>query len=102
MATPQVTAGLAAALEANATLASAEHEMLHNATLDTARAAPDIAESEIGAGVFAVDNLIDGTEPTTSQADAMTDAAETRDEFWRAHSDAQGGWLASLTAGVGA
>lgn len=96
MATPIVAGGLASTLATNATLAASEPGTIHDAITASARPAPNVATSEIGAGVFAMDNLADGTTPETDQTAAMTSTAEQRDSFYEAHSDAQGGWLAGL------
>jgi len=96
MATPVVSGGVGAALEANSTLAGGDHEAVVDAVAETARPAPVLAPAEVGHGVFAVDNTIQGTTPADEQTDILTTAAEQRQLFYEGHSDAQGGWLASL------
>lgn len=96
MATPLVAGGVGGSLASNATLANLNHTDLHDRIRETARPAPDVGTHEIGAGVVGVDTLVSGDAPDTDQSEALTDAALTRDRFYEAHSDAQGGWLASL------
>ncbi len=94
MGAPIVTGNLALALAANSTLAGWNHSRVHAAVLATARFVPNAAAVEAGAGMIAGDNLADGTVPETSQAEAMTAAAEQRDAYYRAFEPE--GWLGGL------
>jgi hypothetical protein len=96
MATPVGSGGVAAALEANSTLGSGDHEAVADAIVETARPTPMLAPAEVGHGVFAVDNTIQGTAPADEQTAVLTTAAAQRQLFYEGHSDAQGGWLADL------
>ncbi|QZP37069.1 S8 family serine peptidase [Halobaculum magnesiiphilum] len=104
MATPEVAGGLLRAMAANASLADATPEEVEAAVQSSAQPAPRLAAVEAGHGLFRADNLADGTTPAESQADSMTDPAQQRDDYYRAASDASGGFLAGVArqAGVGA
>lgn len=93
MATPMVAGGIAAAMSSNSTLAEMSHEDIHEAVQESARPAPNMAVAETGHGLFAADNLADGTEPDESQSEAMDDDASERDDVYQAMSDAAGGWI---------
>lgn len=103
MATPEVAGGLLRAMAANASLADATPEEVEAAVQSSAKPAPRLAAVEAGHGLFRADNLADGTAPDESQADSMTDPAQQRDDYYRAASDASGGFLAGVARrGVGA
>lgn len=101
MSTPSVASGVAAAFAQNATLASAENGTVHESVTASARSANDTARVEVGHGVFAADNLIDGTTPATSQTEAMSESARQRQAFYESNSDAQGGIFADFLGMVG-
>lgn len=82
MATPQVAAGIAAAMAANATLADAEHETIHDHVTRTAAAVPNASVAEAGHGMFQADRLENGTAPTAEQSEEMTVPARQRQEFY--------------------
>ena len=86
MATPIVAGSLAVALESG----SVSTEEALEEVRSTARPIPAAGETEVGYGMVGADNLVDGTEPETSQLDARTDEALTRDETHRGLSDSQG------------
>ncbi|QLH83405.1 S8 family serine peptidase [Halosimplex pelagicum] len=92
MATPMVAGGIAVALEANDWSADEATEKAREA----ARPVPNAGTTEVGAGMFAVDYLVDGTEPEATQEDARTDGAVTRDETYRSLSDSSGGIITGL------
>lgn len=93
MATPLVSGSIAAAMAANATLASANYSTVIAEVGRTARPTPHAAVVEVGNGTIAADNLADGTAPDQSQADAMTTAASERQVFYEAWSASRGGLL---------
>lgn len=96
MAAPTVSGGILQALAANpdwqgepATVAE-ELEM-------SAQPLPMATPTETGHGLLRVDNLATQTYPEKSQADAMTDEASAREEFWTWLSDSSGGVFAGWT-----
>jgi len=92
MATPLVSGALALAVAMDSV--SAEEAV--SSVRSTARPIPRAGETEVGAGMVAADNLVDGTEPETSQLDARTDDATTRDATYREMSDSSGGTIVRL------
>ncbi len=93
MATPMVAAGVANYLEANSDAAPSE---VRTWIREGARPIPTAGETEVGAGMLAVDNLVSEDAAATDQADAHTDAAVDRDRLYRTLSDSQGGLVARL------
>ncbi len=91
MAQPLVSGGIAAVLATNSTLADQSAPEIDSEVRDSARPAENLAAVEAGHGVFAADNLADGTHPATSQEDAMDSAAQQRDVYYRTASESEGG-----------
>jgi len=102
MATPEVAGGILLAMASNSTLADAEVSTVHDAVANSARPTPNMAAAEAGNGMFAADNLADGTQPETSQEDSMNDPAQQRQQYYEAASSAAGGWLANVASRAGA
>jgi len=102
MATPEVASGILLAMASNSTLASANVSTVHDAVASSARPTPNMAAAEAGNGMFAADNLADGTQPETSQSESMNDPAQQRQEYYEAASSAAGGWLANVASRAGA
>jgi len=92
MATPLVSGVIALGLATD----SIDSEGALDSVRSTARPVPSAGETEVGAGMVAADNLVDGTEPETSQLDARTDDAVTRDATYSELSDSSGGSIARL------
>jgi len=80
MAAPQV-AGLGALGVSDGAEWLGDAAAFTEALRETARPVPSAPATEIGAGMAAADKLLAGNT-TGSQADAMTDTAAARDEFW--------------------
>ncbi|MDS0279997.1 S8 family serine peptidase [Halomicroarcula sp. S1AR25-4] len=80
MAAPVVAGGATAALSTNPSWAG-DAVAFDAAVTDSARPMPQAAQAEVGGGLFAADRLVNN-ETTGSQADAMTEEAEARSEFW--------------------
>jgi hypothetical protein len=68
----------------------------------SARRMPNAAVAEVGAGLAAADRLIDGTNPTDSQSDAMDSPAEGRQQTYEVLAASSGGFLARVTRELGA
>lgn len=81
MATPMVAGGAALLVDAHPNW---ENETYRDWIRDGARPIPKATVSEVGEGMFAVDNSLTRTDPEREQAGAMTDGAEARDDFQRA------------------
>lgn len=98
MATPLVAGSIAAALDAHP-------DWTVNKTTTwvekSARPIPNAAQSEVGAGMVAVDNLVDQVDPPSNQSEAMDDAAGTRDAFWEWLSDSTGGTINEILRSFG-
>lgn len=98
MATPLVAGSIAAAVDAHP-------DWTVNQTTTwvekSARPIPNAAQSEVGAGMVAADNLVDQVDPPTNQSGAMDDAAATRDAFWEWLSDSTGGTVNEILRSLG-
>lgn len=92
MATPMVAGGIALGLEANDWTA----EEATKRAREAARPVPRAGTTEVGAGMHATDYLVDGTTPETTQSEARTDGAYTRDQTYQGLSDASGGIVTRL------
>lgn len=81
MAQPVVAGGAAQLLDAHSALHN-ESDAVRQRLTATARRMPNAAEVEAGSGMLAVDRAIANNETERSQADAMDETAQTRNEFW--------------------
>jgi subtilisin family serine protease len=96
MATPMVAGTIALAIDEHPSWSA---DTVREKVPSTARRIPHAASVEVGSGMVAADRLVANTATDRTQADAMTDAARTRGEFYRALSDASGGLLTRLLNG---
>jgi subtilisin family serine protease len=84
MAAPHVAGAAAVMLEANPGLRN-DTEAAREQLLETASPVPNAGETEVGHGMVNVSNAVSNTRPETEQAEARTQAAETRDVANRAY-----------------
>lgn len=92
MSTPLVAGGIAVALEANDWTAEETTQKVREA----ARPVPRAGTTEVGAGMFATDYLLDGTTPSTTQSEARLDGAVTRDKTFEGLSESSGGIITGI------
>jgi len=81
MAQPLVAGSAAQLLEVDIDLVN-ESEQTSTRLTETARRMPQAAEVETGAGMVAVDRAAANNQTERSQADAMDQTAQRRNEFW--------------------
>jgi len=90
MATPIVSGVLAAAMDANSTLAGLNHTDIHDRVRNSSEPVPNAAEVEVGGGMVDADALANGNTNDTSQADAMTAGALQRDSYYTTLGEPEG------------
>lgn len=98
MATPEVSGGILQFLAANPGF-KGNVTGVHHRLVTTARPLPHAAEADVGAGMLAVDRMVQNTTGNTTQHEAMTEAAVARDAGVRALSDASGGTVYGIATG---
>ncbi len=97
MATPMVAAGVAAYLESNPDATASE---VRTWVREGARPIPTAGETEVGAGMLAVDNTVNEDAPAEDQDEARVTAAVERDRLHRALSESSGGLIGQLIGDV--
>lgn len=96
MSTPIVAGGIALALDAHPEWRG-EPGTVAEWARRSARPIPGASHHEVGAGMFAVDTMVDEWD-LKSQQSTESEEAEARGAFYRALAESEGGWLARLAA----
>jgi subtilisin family serine protease len=86
MAAPVVAGAIARLVQLEPQLG---YEGVRDRVARTAAPVPRAGDTEVGHGMIHIDNLLNDTEPSTSQEDASNDAANARDAMHQS----TGGWF---------